>query len=77
MSDKETFNNIIESYPQLSSYICFGRLIKGKGFNRTKILRLFNQLVDKTDYDQSQKSFLVDLMVKYGSTDTPTFNNKG
>jgi hypothetical protein len=67
MTDKETFKNIVESYPNLSSYICFARLIKNKGWNRTKINRLMNELVDKKDYSGSDKTFLLDQLVNYSN----------
>lgn len=67
MTDKETFKNIVESYPNLSSYICFARLVKGKNFNRAKITRLMNELVSKGDYSSSDKTFLLDQLVEYSN----------
>lgn len=67
MNEKETFKNIVESYPQVSSYICFARLIKNKKYNRGKITRLMNALVDKQDYSGSDKSVLLDQLVKYSN----------
>lgn len=67
MTDKETFKNIVDSYPNLSSYICFAKLVKGKKFNRVKITRLMNELVDKKDYSSSDKTFLLDQLVNYSN----------
>ena len=67
MKDKETFKNIIESYPNHSSYICFARLIKNKKYNRGKITRLMNALVDPKDYSNSDKSVLLDQLVEYSN----------
>lgn len=63
--DKETFKNIVESYPNLSSYICFARLIKNRGWARTKVNRLMNELVNPKDYSKSDKGFLLDQLVEY------------
>lgn len=65
MNDKETFKKIVESQPYLSSYICFARLIKGRGYSRAKINRLMNDLVCKDDYSSSDKGVLLDLLVNY------------
>ena len=64
-NDKETFKKIIDSYPQISSYICFARLIKGREYSRAKINRLMNDLVCKDDYSSSDKGVLLDLLVNY------------
>ena len=63
MNDKETFKNIVESYPTSSSYIAFAKLVKGKNFTRQKITRLMSTLVDKGDYLGSEKSALIDNLV--------------
>jgi hypothetical protein len=39
---------------QNSSFISFGRRIKGKDFNPIKIHREFRRLVDKSDYVESE-----------------------
>ena len=65
MNDKETFKKIVDSYPQISSYICFARLIKGREYSRAKINRLMNELVDSSDYSSSDKSVLLDQLVNY------------
>ena len=67
MKDKDTFKNIVESYPNLSSYICFAKLIKGRKYSRAKINRLMNSLVDKDDYRNSEKAVLLDNLVLYSN----------
>ncbi len=67
LNDKETFKKIVESYPNHSSYICFAKLIKGRGYSRAKINRLMNQLVDKSDYSGSDKSVLLDQLTNYSN----------
>lgn len=58
-----TFENILQSYPNTSSFICFTRFIKGKGYNRAKINRLLKKLVDKEDYLKSELGQLLDYLV--------------
>jgi hypothetical protein len=76
MNDKETFKNIIESYPNLSSYICFAKMIKGKQFTRAKITRLMSSLVDKGDYLGSEKSALLDNLFNYSNEKNNTKSNR-
>ena len=65
MNDKQVFENIINSYPNTASYVCFARLIEGKGYNRSKINRLLNQLVDKNDYAKREVGQLLDYLTEY------------
>jgi len=76
MNDKETFKNIIESYPTSSSYIAFAKLVKGKQFTRAKITRLMSSLVDKGDYLGSEKSALLDNLFNYSNEKNNTKGNR-
>ena len=49
------FDSIVEKNPNLSSYTCFARSIKGQGFNKQTIHRWFQKLVDKDDYEKKEK----------------------
>jgi hypothetical protein len=62
------FENITQSYPNTSSYICFTRFIQGKGYNRAKINRLLKRMVEPTDYLKSELGQLLDYLVDYGKT---------
>lgn len=67
MSDRETFKNIIDSYPDHSSYICFAKLIKGKKWTHDKIRRFFNELVNPEDYAKEDKQFLINSLTEYSN----------
>jgi hypothetical protein len=47
------FNIMIESYPELSSLICFYRAVKAVGPNTRTIAEGLQKLVDKKDYSKS------------------------
>ena len=49
------FDGIVEKNPNLSSYTCFARAIKGQGFNKQTIHRWFQKLVEKDDYEKKEK----------------------
>lgn len=52
------FNNEVKKNPDISSFICFGRAIKGQRFSNDRIRRYFLKLVDKNDYGESDRLFL-------------------
>ena len=64
MTDEDIFKQIVNNYPNLTSYICFAKLVRERGFDRKKVSRLFTNLVDKHDYQPSQKEFLIDMLTK-------------
>jgi hypothetical protein len=47
------FNTMIESYPELSSLICFYRAVREVGPNTRTIAEGLQKLVDKKDYSRS------------------------
>jgi len=49
------FRSIVEKNPSFSSYLCFSKAIEGQGFNKQTIHRWFQKLVDKEDYEKSEK----------------------
>jgi len=63
-SIERRFNKIMKSNPPWSSWTCFVVSIKGQKFNKKIINRWFNQLVDKDDYDESEKKELVQYLYK-------------
>ena len=63
----EKFKELTEKYPNHSSFIVYGRLIRmtpKEGWNRRKIVKWFNSLVDKEDYLKSEKVSLLDNLIK-------------
>jgi flagellar motor component MotA len=53
------FNNISRLNHYWSSYICFAEAVKGRNFSKKIILRHFNALVEKDDYDKRDKKELI------------------
>lgn len=49
------FKNITGKNQSLSSYSCFAKTVKGQNFNRQTLHRWFQKLVDKDDYERSDK----------------------
>ncbi len=64
-SIQRRFDNIQEKHPYWSSIICFNEAIKEQSFSKKNIYYWFLQLVDKDDYQESDKkdilSFLLNL----------------
>ncbi len=54
-SIKHDFENVSKKHWDLSSFVCFGMTIKGKGYSSSVIRKNFNKLVDPEDYDKSNK----------------------
>lgn len=53
------FNNITKKNLNYSSYLCFVETIKGGKFDRRTIRQWFDKLVDKDDYDQSERKDII------------------
>jgi len=53
------FNNIAQLNPYWSSYICFTEAVKEQNFSRKIIMKHFNKLVEKDDYDKADKKYLI------------------
>lgn len=54
------FNNISKKNPNLSSYLCFVEAVRGQGFSKQTIHNWFSQLVDKEDYNKTEKRALLE-----------------
>ena len=48
----QIFNEILETNPNLSSFICFGRLVKKLKLSKRNISAGFRKLVEKDDYEK-------------------------
>lgn len=51
----ERFKKLSEKYPDLSSFIIFGRAIRGRRLGKLQIGRFFEKAVDRGDYSKSDK----------------------
>lgn len=60
----QTFNEIANSNPNLSSFICFGRACKICTRNRAVVSRGFYKLVDKQDYAKRDGASLINHIFK-------------
>ncbi|MEN9921481.1 MAG: hypothetical protein RLZZ517_459 [Candidatus Parcubacteria bacterium] len=58
-SIQRSFNKLRSKQKNLSDFICFERIIHGKNFSRDRIKRMFNALVDKSEYAQGEKRTLL------------------
>ena len=56
---EKRFQNITEKNQSLSSYTCFAKAVKGQDFNKQTVHRWFQKLVDKDDYERSEKKILL------------------
>jgi hypothetical protein len=56
---KSRFEAMTKKYPNHSSFICFGRAVWGQKFSQRFISQHFNELVDKDDYDRSDRKELI------------------
>jgi hypothetical protein len=45
--------------PGVSTFIAFTRAVRGRGFDRYKIGKFFNKLVDKEDYERRCRDSLI------------------
>ncbi len=63
-SIQRVFNKIRKENPYLSDYICFAETIEGKKFSKQTIVRHFNKLVSKDDYDEKDKKSLLEQLFK-------------
>ena len=53
------FNEISNLNPSWSSYECFVETVKNKKLPENIVRKYFNSLVDKEDYDKSEKSSIL------------------
>lgn len=58
-SIERDFKRISEGNPYWSSYVCFVEAIRGRKYNKRIIIRWFNKLVDKDDYDKEEKNDII------------------
>ncbi len=56
---KSRFEEITKKYPDHSTFVCFGRAVKGQKFSQRFISHYFDELVDQEDYIRSEKKELL------------------
>jgi hypothetical protein len=66
---KRIFNKIRSENPYWSDYTCFAEAVRGRKFSKKTIIRNFNSLVDKEDYEKNEKREIIEHLMelsKYG-----------
>lgn len=63
-SIERRFSNLQETLPLLSSFMNFSGAIKDQGFDVGMVHRWFNKLVNKDDYERSDKKALLKHLVE-------------
>jgi hypothetical protein len=66
---KRIFNRIRSENPYWSDYTCFAEAVRGRKFSKKTIIRNFNSLVDKENYEKNEKREIIEHLVeisKYG-----------
>lgn len=58
------FNIMTKKFPFHSSFICYGREVRGQKFSRTMVAKYFRRLVDKDDYDRKDIMRLTDHFMR-------------
>ncbi|MFA5932439.1 MAG: hypothetical protein WC793_03650 [Candidatus Paceibacterota bacterium] len=61
-SIKRLFDKVSKENPNLGSVIIFNRIVSGKNFSHDRIARWFNVLVDKEEYDRSDKKDILNYI---------------
>jgi DNA-binding transcriptional regulator YhcF (GntR family) len=56
---KEKFKQIQNKYPDLSSIMCFVKLVKGKRFTDFQLRKEFENLVERSDYQGTSKEEII------------------
>ena len=61
------FNNIAQQNPYWSSYICFAEAVRKQNFSKKIIMKYFNGLVEKEDYDKADKKEIIKHLLSLSS----------
>lgn len=56
----QTFNEIAEANPNLSSFICYQRACIKLKLSKEQVVRNFNKFVEREDYNKSITQSLID-----------------
>lgn len=61
---KKEFEKLQHEYPNLSSCMCFVRLVSGKKLNENVLRDMFNDMVDKKDYQGTPKEQIISWLLR-------------
>jgi predicted Ser/Thr protein kinase len=61
---KRIFNKIRSENPYWSDYTCFAEAVRGRKFSKKTIIRNFNSLVDKEDYEKNEKKEIIEHLME-------------
>lgn len=58
-SIKSNYEKIQKENPNLGTYPCLVKAVKGKNFSRKSLVKAFNQLMPRDDYKMKEKTGLI------------------
>lgn len=73
-SIERKFKKLNNRNPYWSSLICFTEAVKSSGLSRQTIHRRFNKLVDKNDYNKTDKKQIMSFLESISKHSTTTKN---
>ncbi|MFA4975348.1 MAG: hypothetical protein WC839_01875 [Candidatus Paceibacterota bacterium] len=74
-SIQRLFEKVAREHPNWGSVIVFNHIVDGKNFSRDRIARWFNVLVDKEEYDRSEKKEILEYVYLLNSPLNRTKND--
>ena len=74
-SIKRLFDKVAKENPNWGSVIVFNHIVDGKNFSQDRIARWFNILVDKEEYDKSEKKAILEYVYLLNSPLNRTKND--
>ncbi|KKR43864.1 MAG: hypothetical protein UU10_C0002G0023 [Parcubacteria group bacterium GW2011_GWF1_40_6] len=74
-SIQRLFEKIAREHPNWGSVIVFNHIVNGKNFSHDRIARWFNLLVDKEEYDRSEKKQILEYIYLLNSPLNRTKND--
>ena len=66
---KRIFLQLKETTQGLGDIIILSEAVKGKKYPREVIRRVFNSVISKDEYEEDEKSEIIDFLVKYSQSD--------
>lgn len=60
---EKAFNHYREKYPGLGDVIIMYYVVAGNNLSRTQIVKCFNKMVSKEEYEESEKKELIDFLL--------------
>lgn len=69
-----SFATIAKAHPAHSTYICFVKAVKARGYSIRAISRAFKKLVDKDDYDPMERNSIIRELYMLSMNDKKSFH---